>query len=92
MEKNLELIKKKLKYIDKTYWTVLIFLIVFAVIELFSASSTLAFKTDNFFVPVWHNLRFILIGVAFCFVAQIFPSSLARKAGFVLYWLAVVCL
>ncbi|MBQ7648554.1 MAG: FtsW/RodA/SpoVE family cell cycle protein [Paludibacteraceae bacterium] len=92
MEKNLELIKKKLKYIDKTYWTVLIFLIVFAVIELFSASSTLAFKADNFFVPVWHNLRFILIGVAFCFVAQIFPSSLARKAGFVLYWLAVVCL
>ena len=76
---GIELIKRKLQYIDKTYWVVLIFLIVFAVIELFSASSTLAFKADNFFVPVWHNLRFILVGVAICFVAQLLPSSLARK-------------
>lgn len=43
----IDFVKRKLKYVDKTYWAVFIFLVVFAVLELFSASSTLAFKTGS---------------------------------------------
>jgi len=90
--KGLELIKYKLKFIDKTYWGVFIALVVFAVIELFSATSTQVFKSGSFFGPVWHNFRFILLGGMFSFVAQLFPSKLARKLGNILFWVSVVCL
>ena len=48
----MDIIKRKLQYVDKTYWTVFILLVVIAVIELFSASSTLAFKTGSLLGPV----------------------------------------
>lgn len=87
-----ELIKYKLKFIDKTYWGVFIALVLFAVIELFSASSTKVFITGSFFGPVWHNFRFILVGAMFSFVAQLFPSKLVRKVGNIVFWVSVACL
>ncbi len=92
MEKGLDIIRRKLKYIDKTYWTVFILLVVFAVIELFSASSTLTFKSGSLLGPVWHQVRFILIGAAIGFVVQLFPSKIVRYGGYALFGLAVVCL
>ena len=90
--KGLELIRYKLKYVDKTYWTVFIFLIAFAVLELFSASSTLAFKSGSLLAPVWHQVRFILVGVAICFGAQLLPSKYVRMGGYGLLALALLCL
>ena len=90
--RGLDLIKSKLKYIDKTYWTVLIVLIFFAVIELFSASSTLAFKTGSLLGPVWHQVKFILIGALIGFVVQLFPSKYVRIGGYALLGVAAVCL
>lgn len=91
-ERGLDIIRRKLKYIDKTYWTVFILLVVFAVIELFSASSTLAFKTGSLLGPVWHQVRFILVGAAIGFVVQLFPSKYVRIAGYALLGLAAICL
>ncbi len=90
--RGLDLIKSKLKYIDKTYWTVLIVLIFFAVIELFSASSTLAFKTGSLLGPVWHQVRFILVGAMVCFVVQVFPSKYVRYGGYALLGVAAISL
>lgn len=87
-----ELIKYKLKFIDKTYWGVFIALALFAVIELFSASSTQVFKSGSFFGPVWHNFRFILLGGMFSFVAQLFPSRVVRRVGNIVFWVSVACL
>lgn len=91
-EQGLGIIRKKLKYIDKTYWTVFILLVVFAVIELFSASSTLTFKTGSLLGPVWHQVKFILIGATIGFVVQLFPSKYVRIGGYALLGLALVCL
>ena len=88
----IDLIKRKLKYVDKTYWTVFILLVVFAVIELFSASSTLAFKTGSLLGPVWHQVKFILIGATIGFVVQLFPSKIVRIGGYALLGLAGICL
>lgn len=92
MNKGLDIIKDKLKYIDKTYWTVFILLVVFAVLELFSASSTLAFKSGSLLGPVWHQVRFIFIGAAIGFVVQLLPSKLVRYGGYALLGLAIICL
>jgi len=88
----IDLIKRKLKYVDKTYWTVFVLLVVFAVLELFSASSTLAFKTGSLLGPVWHQVRFILIGAFIGFVVQLFPSKYVRIGGYALLGLACICL
>lgn len=88
----IDLIRRKLNYVDKTYWTVFILLVVFAVIELFSASSTLAFKSGSLLGPVWHQVRFILVGAAIGFVVQLLPSKIVRIGGYALLGLAVICL
>lgn len=90
--RGIDIIKQKLKYIDKTYWVVFIFLIVFAVIELFSASSTLAFKSGSLLGPLWHQVQFILIGAITGFVVQLFPSKIIRYGGYALLGVAVICL
>lgn len=91
-ERGLDIIKRKLKYIDKTYWTVFILLVVFAVIELFSASSQLTFKTGSLLGPVWHQVKFILAGAVISFVVQLFPSKYARYGGYACLGVAAVCL
>lgn len=88
----IDIIKSKLQYVDKTYWTVFILLVVFAVLELFSASSTLAFKTGSLLGPVWHQVKFILIGAFIGFVVQLFPSKFVRLGGYALLGLAAICL
>jgi cell division protein FtsW len=90
--RGIELIKRKLQYVDKTYWTVFILLVVIAVIELFSASSTLAFKTGSLLGPVWHQVKFILIGAMIGFVVQLFPSKIVRWGGYGLLGVAALCL
>ncbi len=88
----MDIVKRKLQYVDKTYWTVFILLVVIAVIELFSASSTLAFKTGSLLGPVWHQVKFILIGAVIGFVVQLFPSKFVRWGGYALLGLAAICL
>ena len=88
----MDIIKRKLQYVDKTYWTVFILLVVIAVIELFSASSTLAFKTGSLLGPVWHQVKFILIGAVIGFVVQLFPSKFVRWGGYALLGVAAICL
>ena len=88
----MDIIKRKLQYVDKTYWTVFILLVVIAVIELFSASSTLAFKTGSLLGPVWHQVKFILIGAVIGFVVQLFPSTFVRWGGYALLGVAAICL
>ena len=85
-------IKRKLKYVDKTYWVVLVILVAFAVLELFSASSTLAFRSGSLLGPVWHQVRFILVGIAVCFIVQLLPTKYIRYGGYGLLGLAVICL
>ena len=91
-ERGLGFIKQKLKYIDKTYWVVFIFLVVFAVIELFSASSTLTFKTGSLLGPVWHQVKFILAGAAIAFGVQLMPSKFIRYIGYACLGVSLVCL
>lgn len=88
----MDIVKRKLQYVDKTYWTVFILLVVIAVIELFSASSTLAFKTGSLLGPVWHQVKFILIGAVIGFVVQLFPSKIVRWGGYALLGVAAICL
>ena len=47
---------------DKVIWMVFFFLCVISIVEVFSASSTLSYKTSNYFGPIAYHVFMILIG------------------------------
>ena len=77
-------IRQQMRYVDRTYWVLFIGLIIWAIIALFSASSTLAFKEEGGILgPILSQIVFILVGVAAAFVIQFFPSRLIRTLGYI---------
>lgn len=70
------------RYVDRTFWFLFFALIIAAAIALFSASSTLVYKSNSNIGPVGHQMFFIFIGVVFAFVIQFLPSWVIRSAGY----------
>lgn len=81
-----------LRYIDKTFWVLFAILIGAALIALFSATSTLVFKSNSNFGPVGHQLVFILLGVGVAWVVQFMPNWAIRLMGYVLLGVCILCL
>jgi cell division protein FtsW len=48
---------------DKGIWTVFLFLCLISIVEVFSASSTLTYKTHNYMMPLIYHTAMILMGV-----------------------------
>ena len=48
---------------DAVIWTVFLFLCLISIIEVFSASSNLSFKTGNYLWPVIKHCELLLVGV-----------------------------
>ena len=71
------------RFVDKTFWVLFLFLIIAAVVALFSASSTLVYKSNSNIGPVAHQMFFIAIGVLFAFFTQFIPSWVIRSFGYV---------
>ena len=59
-----KLLKLKIKG-DGIIWMVFFFLCIISIIEVFSASSTLTFKSGSYFGPVLRHTGLLLIGVVF---------------------------
>ena len=77
-------IRQQMRYIDRTYWVLFIGLIIWAIIALFSASSTLAFKGEGGILgPILSQIVFILVGVAAAFIIQFLPSRWIRTLGYI---------
>ncbi len=71
-----------LRNIDRTFWIIFIFLIVAALVALFSASSTLVYKSNSNIGPVAHQALFIFIGVVLAFCIQFLPTWVIRILGY----------
>ena len=48
---------------DKGIWTVFLFLCLISVIEVFSASSTLTYKSQNYMSPMIYHVGTLFVGV-----------------------------
>ncbi|NLI71866.1 MAG: FtsW/RodA/SpoVE family cell cycle protein [Bacteroidales bacterium] len=72
-----EFLKKHLKG-DTVVWTVFFFLCVFSVIELYSASSTLAYKMENHTAPVVQHIMFLVVGALLAFFVHLVPYKYIR--------------
>ncbi|MGM9837142.1 MAG: FtsW/RodA/SpoVE family cell cycle protein [Paludibacteraceae bacterium] len=80
------------KNIDRTFWVVYILLIAVAVVALFSASSSLVYKTDSILGPIGSQMLFLAAGVVVAFVVQMLPTSVVRLGGYGLLAFSLLCL
>ncbi|MFV0470975.1 MAG: FtsW/RodA/SpoVE family cell cycle protein [Paludibacteraceae bacterium] len=69
--------KKYLKG-DTTIWIVFFILCIFSVIELYSASSTLAFKAANHTAPMLQHVAFLLVGALLAYFVHFIPYKYIR--------------
>ena len=65
---------------DKVIWMVFFFLCVISVIEVFSASSTLTFKSQNYMGPIVYHTMMILVGLAVAIVTLNIPCRYFKIA------------
>lgn len=71
------LLKKYLKG-DATLWIVFFFLCILSIIEMYSASSTLAYKAVNHSTPVLRHVGFLTGGVLIAFFVHLIPYRYIR--------------
>lgn len=58
---------------DKGIWTVFLFLCLISIVEVFSASSTLTYKTHNYMMPLIYHTAMILVGVGVAIITLNIP-------------------
>ena len=80
------------QYNDRPFWVLFIMLIVVAIIALFSAGSTLAYKNDSLLGPVMQQTLFIFMGVVVAYLVQYLPTWAVRLGGVVILSVALLCL
>ncbi len=80
------------QYNDRPLWVLFFILIGVAVIALFSAGSTLAYKHDSLLGPVAQQTLFLLAGVVVAYLVQYLPTWSIRLGGVLILALSVLCL
>ncbi|OQB31712.1 MAG: Lipid II flippase FtsW [Bacteroidetes bacterium ADurb.Bin174] len=77
---------------DRVLWVVFIGLCFISVVEMFSASSTLAFKAANHTAPVMRHILFLGLGAAIAFLVHLIPARYIRFGAFILMGISIVTL
>ncbi|HJV76750.1 MAG TPA: FtsW/RodA/SpoVE family cell cycle protein [Paludibacter sp.] len=75
------LFKKYLKG-DTTLWVVFIALCILSIIEMYSASSTLAYKAANHAAPMLRHVGFLLLGGVIAFAVHLVPYKYIRIVSY----------
>jgi len=65
----------KLIHGDIGIWIVFFFLCVISLVEVFSASSTLSFRSHNYMGPIGYHALMIALGIVACIVATAIPCK-----------------
>ncbi len=77
---------------DKVTWIIFTLLFALSFIEVFSATSTLAYKNDNYWQPITQHVTFMMIGVAVAWIVHNMPISWLKKLSYVAYWMGIIFL
>ena len=85
------ILKKYLKG-DAVLWVVFIGLCLISAVEMFSASSTLAFKASNHTAPMLKHVAFLVFGAFIAFIVHLIPSKFIRFGSYLLMLLSIVTL
>ena len=67
---------------DTTLWITFIMLCVISIIEMYSASSTLAYKAANHTAPMLRHVSFLIGGTIIAIVVHLIPYRVIRLMGY----------
>ncbi len=73
---------KKILKGDTTLWIVFLALCAVSAIEMYSASSTLAYKAANYSVPMLRHVRFLAIGILLAYGIHLIPYKYIRVISY----------
>ncbi|MBP1663381.1 MAG: cell cycle protein [Bacteroidetes bacterium] len=85
------LFKKYLKG-DTIVWTVFFILCIFSIVELYSASSTLAFKAANHTAPIIQHFSFLFAGAVVAYLVHLVPYRYIRILAFFGLFISILLL
>ena len=77
---------------DRILWIVFFGLCILSIIEMYSASSTLAYKSSNHAMPVIRHIGFLIGGVLIAFVVHMIPYRWIRIVSYLGLLLSAVVL
>lgn len=77
---------------DKVTWRIFAVLFALSFVEVFSATSTLTYKSSNYWQPITLHVRYMLIGVVIAWVVHNMRMSWLKKLSYVAYWIGIVFL
>ena len=77
---------------DKVIWMVFFFLCIISIVEVFSASSTLTFKDQNYLRPILYHVMMILMGCGVAIVTLNIPCRYFKVATLPMLALSVLLL
>lgn len=67
---------------DRIVWMIFFILCGFSIIELYSASSTLAYKMDSHTAPIMQHVMFLFAGAVVAFVVHLLPYKYVRMLAY----------
>ena len=74
---------------DKVTWIIFTLLFALSFIEVFSATSTLAYKNDSYWQPITQHVTFMMLGVAVAWIVHNMPMAWLKKLSYAAYWIGV---
>ena len=89
---NMKILLKKYLKGDPTLWIVFIFLCILSVIEMYSASSTLAYKAASHTAPMLRHVGFLTLGILIAIFVHLIPYKYIRIMAYIGLALSAVLL
>ncbi len=77
---------------DKVIWIIFLFLCLISIVEVFSAASTLTYKSGDHWFPITQHSVILLVGVVIVVIVHNIPCRWFRVIPFFLYPLSAVLL
>lgn len=77
---------------DKVVWMIFFFLCMISIVEVFSASSGLTYKSSNYVMPIIKHVGTIIAGLAIAIITLNIPCRFFKLSTFFFYLLSIVLL
>ncbi len=88
----MEILFKRYLKGDRTLWVVFLGLCILSIIEMYSASSTLAYKSSNHALPVIRHVGFLTGGLIIAFIVHMIPYRWIRIVSYLGLFLSAILL
>ena len=71
---------------DRVIWIIFMFLCLISVVEVFSATSTIAYKNANYWAPIIRHATFLVVGFFFVLIIHNLPIRFSVILGLLAYY------